>query len=50
METVMNKHHELIERWGAALMGTVLVALPVAGWIHEASWTSVSKISVGLSS
>jgi hypothetical protein len=37
METVMNKHHELIERWGAALMGTVLVALPVAGWIHRGS-------------
>jgi hypothetical protein len=43
----MNRYDEKIERWGGAILGTVLVALPVAGWIHRGSLSWMDSV-VGL--
>ena len=43
----MNRYDEKIERWGGAIMGTVLVALPVAGWIYRGSLSWMDSV-VGL--
>jgi hypothetical protein len=43
----MNRYDGLIERWGGAFMGTVLVALPLAGWVYRGSLSWMDSV-VGL--
>ena len=40
----MNRYDELIERWGGAIMGAVLVSLPLAGWVYRGSLSWMDSI------
>ena len=40
----MNRYDKLIERWGAPIMGTVLVSLPLAGWVYRGSLSWMDSI------
>jgi hypothetical protein len=40
----MNGYHERIERWVAVITGTVLIALPAAGWIYRASLSWMDSV------
>ena len=40
----MNRYDKLIERWGAPIMGIVLVFLPLAGWLYRGSLSWMDSI------
>jgi hypothetical protein len=40
----MNGYDKLIERWGAAIMGIILVALPLAGWLYRGSLSWMDSV------
>lgn len=40
----MNRHYQLIERWGGAIAGIVLVALPLAGWVYRGSLSWIDSV------
>jgi ABC-type enterobactin transport system permease subunit len=49
-EQVMNRDEEFVEGWGAAITGTVLVALPLAGWAYRGtlSWMDIVVVLIGI--
>ena len=40
----MNRNHEPIERWTAAMAGSVLVAVPLAAWGYRGSLSWMDSI------